>query len=174
MSTPSLSPPEADSPEAPCPWASGPSGLSQAINRMIEPLDQILVHLRASATLHRISVLLMTATTAFLLATAYSQMKLAEAMDAQEARLASLIDTTQATKKQVDATERKVDSAERMMESQPQLRVVSAEGGGAAAVLVVSEEEALESRPEPTSEPSGRREIIIPLAPAAPPKARER
>ena len=164
--------PKADRPPS-IPPVSGDKGIVESVDRLVKPLDQILVLMHAHVRAQRILITVTALVATMVVIAAIYQFQLTSKIGQLEEKLGMMSKTGEETKSKLAETEKKVDENTMRSLLQPEVRVSEDSLGRPNAFLVVKQTATVPSNTGPISlatvlapRPSSSvaREIKIPIA----------
>lgn len=164
--------PKADRPPS-IPPVSGDKGIVESVDRLVKPLDQILVLMHAHVRAQRILITATAIVATMVIVAAVYQFRLTSKIGQLEEKLGLMSKTGEETKSKLAETEKKVDENTMRALLQPEVRVSEDSRGRPNAFLVVKQTATIPSNAGPLSLPtvlapqpssSAPREIKIPIA----------
>jgi hypothetical protein len=156
------------------PPSSGEKGIVESVDRLVRPLDQILLLMQAHVRAQRLLITATALVATMVIVAAVYQFRLTSKIGQLEEKLTSMSRVGEETKSKLAETEKKVDENTIRSLLQPEVRVSADSNGRTNAFLVVKQAPAVPSNAGPISlattapQPSlsAPREVKIPIGSA--------
>lgn len=163
--------PKNDRPPSVPPVSNGEKGIVESVDRLVKPLDQILVLMQAHVRAQRLLITATALVATMVIVAAVYQFRLTSKIGQLEDKLTSMSKTGEETKSKLAETEKKVDENTLRSLLQPEVRVTADSSGKSNAYLVVKQAATVSSNAGPISlattmpQPSAStpREVKIPI-----------